>query len=44
MVFMRIKMEEALDNNMAPPVFLDSTHYNTLKVLSRSDLEKYAVN
>ena len=39
-----LRWKEALDNNMAPPVFLDSTHYNTLKVLSRSDLERYAIN
>ena len=39
-----LRWKEALDNNMAPPVFLDSTHYNTLKVLDMSDLQKYAFN
>ena len=39
-----LRWKEALDNNMAPPVFLDSTHYNSLKVLDLSDLQKYAVN
>jgi len=39
-----LRWKEALDNNMAPPVFLDSTHYNTLKVLNISDLQRYAFN
>ena len=39
-----LRWKEALNNNMAPPVFLDSTHYNSLKVLNLSDLQKYAVN
>ena len=39
-----LRWKEALDNNMAPPVFLDSTHYNTLKVLDITDLQKYAFN
>ena len=39
-----LRWKEALDNNMAPPVFLDSTHYNTLKVLDLIDLQKYAFN
>ncbi len=39
-----LRWKEALDNNMAPPVFLDSTHYNSLKVLDLSELQKHAVN
>ena len=39
-----LRWKEALDNNMAPPVFLDSTHYNTLKVLEMADLQRYAFN
>ena len=39
-----LRWKEALDNNIAPPVFLDSTHYNTLEVLDMTDLERYSFN
>ena len=39
-----LRWKQALDNNVAPPVFLDSTHHRTLEVLDLSDLQKYEVN
>ena len=39
-----LRWKEALEKNTAPPVFLDSTHYNTLKVLDIADLQQYAFN
>ncbi|MAR29657.1 MAG: hypothetical protein CMG24_01815 [Candidatus Marinimicrobia bacterium] len=39
-----LRWKQALENNVAPPVFLDSTHYRTLEVLDLSDLQKYAFN
>tara|TARA_X000001036_G_scaffold326130_1_gene304667 strand:+ start:439 stop:876 length:438 start_codon:yes stop_codon:yes gene_type:complete len=39
-----LRWKQALENNVAPPVFLDSTHYKTLEVLDLSDLQKYTFN
>ena len=35
---------EAYDNGKAPPVFLESTHIDTLKVVDFNVLQQYAVN
>ena len=39
-----IRWKEAYDNGMAPPVFLESTHIKTLKLISLNTLQEYAVN
>lgn len=38
------RWREALKENVAPPVFLDSTHERTLKYVSLEDLQKHAEN
>ena len=39
-----LRWKEAYDNGMAPPVFLDSTHINTLKLVDLYILQKFAFN
>ena len=39
-----LRWKEAYDGKMAPPVFLDSTHIDTLKLIDLHILEQYAVN
>ena len=39
-----LRWKEAFHHNMAPPVFLESTHIETLKIIDINDLEKYAFN
>ena len=39
-----IRWKEAYDNGMAPPVFLESTHIDTLKLVDFNLLQQYAVN
>ena len=39
-----LRWQEAYDNDKAPPVFLESTHENTLKCVDIHLLEKYSVN
>ena len=38
------RWKEAYINGQAPPVFLDSTHQNTLKIIDINLLQKYCVN
>ena len=38
------RWKEAYDNGMAPPVFLESTHIETLKLVDLNILQEYAVN
>ena len=39
-----LRWKEALDNEVAPPVFLESTHIKTLAVVEFHLLQQYAVN
>ncbi len=39
-----LRWKEALDNEVAPPVFLESTHIKTLEVVEFHLLQQYAVN
>jgi len=39
-----LRWQEAYDNGKAPPVFLESTHENTLKLVDFNILQGYAVN
>ena len=39
-----IRWKEAYDKGMAPPVFLESTHIETLKLVDLNLLQQYAVN
>ena len=39
-----LRWKQAYDNGMAPPVFLESTHINTLKLVNFNILQEYAVN
>ena len=39
-----IRWKEAYDSGMAPPVFLESTHIETLKLIELNILQEYAVN
>ena len=39
-----LRWKEALDNEVAPPVFLESTHIKTLEVVEFNLLQQYAVN
>ena len=39
-----IRWKEAYDKGMAPPVFLESTHIDTLKLVDLNLLQQYAVN
>ena len=39
-----IRCKEAYDKGMAPPVFLESTHIETLKLVDLNLLQQYAVN
>ena len=39
-----IRWKEAYDKGMAPPVFLESTHIETLKFVDLNLLQQYAVN
>ena len=39
-----LRWKEAYDNGMAPPVFLESTHINTLNIVNFNILQEYAVN
>ncbi|MEM7008510.1 MAG: DUF2237 domain-containing protein [Thermodesulfobacteriota bacterium] len=39
-----LRWKEALDNGIAPPVLLTSTHESALEVISLDDLKKYAID
>lgn len=39
-----LRWKEALDDGVAPPVFLQSTHESVLKIIPLSDLKKYAAD
>ena len=39
-----LRWKEAYDQDMAPPVFLESTHEQTLKLVDFNLLQKFAVN
>ena len=39
-----LRWQEAYDNGKAPPVFLESTHEKTLKLVDFNLLQKFAVN
>ena len=39
-----MRWKEAFSNGIAPPVFLDSTHIETLKVIDLNILQQYAIN
>ena len=39
-----LRWKEAMENNVAPPVYLLSTHYLALEVINLEDLKKYAVD
>ena len=39
-----LRWQEAYEQGKAPPVFLESTHENTLKLVDFNILQKYAVN
>ena len=39
-----LRWQEAYDNGKAPPVFLESTHEQTLKLVDFNILQKFAVN
>ena len=39
-----LRWKEAYDNGMAPPVFLDSTHIDTLKLIDFNILKKFTFN
>lgn len=39
-----VRWQEAYDNEMAPPVFLESTHIETLNLVDINLLQQYAVN
>ena len=39
-----IRWKEAYENGAAPPVFLESTHIETLKLVDLNLLQQYAVN
>ena len=39
-----LRWKEAYDGKMAPPVFLDSTHIDTLKLIDLHILEQHSVN
>ena len=39
-----LRWQEAYDQGKAPPVFLESTHENTLKLVDFNLLQQYAVN
>ena len=39
-----LRWKEAYDNGMAPPVFLDSTHIETLKLINLNILQQFALN
>ena len=39
-----LRWKEAMENGMAPPVILKSTHESVLEVVSLEDLKKYAID
>jgi len=39
-----IRWKQAYDSGMAPPVFLESTHIETLKLVELNMLQQYAIN
>ena len=39
-----LRWKQAYENGMAPPVFLDSTHMDTLKFIELNILKQYALN
>ena len=39
-----LRWKQAYDNGMAPPVFLDSTHIETLKLIDINILKKFTFN
>lgn len=39
-----LRWKEALDNGIAPPVILTSTHESALEVIELEDLKKYAID
>ena len=39
-----LRWKQAYDNGMAPPVFLDSTHIETLKLIDLNILKKFTFN
>ena len=39
-----LRWQEAYESDKAPPVFLESTHINTLKYIDYNILQKFAVN
>ena len=39
-----LRWQEAYDHGKAPPIFLESTHENTLKLVDFNLLQKFAVN
>ena len=39
-----LRWKQAYDNGMAPPVFLDSTHIETLKFIDLNILKQFTLN
>ena len=39
-----MRWKEALDHNMAPPVYLESTHFETLKIIDLMELQQFVMN
>lgn len=39
-----LRWKEAMENGMAPPVILTSTHQSVLEVISLEELKKYAID
>jgi len=39
-----MRWKEALDHNMAPPVYLESTHFETLKIIDLMVLQQFVMN
>ena len=39
-----MRWKEALDHNMAPPVYLESTHQETLKIVNLMELQQFVMN
>ncbi len=38
------RWKEALSHNMAPPVYLESTHIETLKIIDLMELQQFVMN
>ena len=39
-----MRWKEALEHDMAPPVYLESTHFETLKIVNLIELKQFVMN